>query len=269
MSTGITPSTWDQTAFEALMNAEAKDRRAGRATFQPDAPLNKYLTTGVDNYLASNGSNQLTLGQPLTPITVRASVSVGTSAQDHLGLREFGARRMGDAFSHIEDAIVLLGSEAKVPRNLGPVTFTVDESELKQQIGLFATNQPQVGGNVIASAVAALNNLRSRGHHGPFVVIVSTDLNEEAWTPTAPGIVNAPIYAVLPELRSQSDGWIWSDVVGSRQGVAISLGGESFDFIVSYDPHVESAIVTNGFVIEAALQFRLRINDTKAIEPLQ
>ena len=63
----------------------------------------------MDNYVTSDKSNQLTLGQALTPITVRASVSISTSAQDHLGLREFAARRMGDAFRNIEDAIVLLG----------------------------------------------------------------------------------------------------------------------------------------------------------------
>jgi hypothetical protein len=271
MSTGITPSTWDQTAFEALMNAEAKDRRAGRKAFQPDAPQNKYLTTGVDNYATTPKTNLLTLGQPLTPITVRASVSIALSAQDHPGLRGFAARQVGDAFSHVEDEIVLKGSRATVPKNLGPVTLTVDQSELGNQQGLFNPNQGKVpkGTTAIDSAVNALNTLRGRGHHGPFVVIVGTELNEEVWKPIAPGILNGPIYAILPELRgSQTDGWIWSDAVDKRQGVAISLGGETFDFIVSYDPHVESALVTNTFNIEAALQFRLRINDSNAIEPL-
>ena len=149
-----------------------------------------------------------------------------------------------------------------------------DPAALRQQLGLFsapplaAAPKKVAKGKVITSVVAALNNLRGRGHHGPFVVIVATDLNEEAWTPTAPGLVQAPIYAVLPELRSPEDGWIWSDVVPSREGVALSLGGETFDFIVSYDPHIESALVTNTFDIEAALQFRLRINDPTAIESL-
>ena len=269
MSTGIAPSTWDQTAFEALMNAEAKDRRAGRKAFQPDAPENKYLKS-VDNYVTTPRTNVLTVGSGLQPMTVRASVSVSVDAQDDSGLRAFAARQVGDAFCYAEDAIVLLGKNAAVPATRGAVTLTIDKAALAEQKDvLFKPKHPKVAkGKVIDSVVKALNNLRGNGHHGPFVVIVAPDLNEEAWTPTAPGLVQAPIFAVLPELRSPDDGWIWSDVVGSREGVAISLGGESFDFIISYDPHVESALVTNTFDIEAALQFRLRINDPTAIEPL-
>ena len=99
MSNGTAPLTWDQTGFEALINAEAKDGRASRKIFQPDAPQNKYITTGVDNYTTTAKTNLLTLGQPLAPITVRASVSVALSAQDHSGLRGFAARQIGDAFS--------------------------------------------------------------------------------------------------------------------------------------------------------------------------
>jgi hypothetical protein len=273
MSSGTAPSTWDQQAFEALMNAEAKDRRASRKIFAPDPPQQKYITTGVDNYLTPG--TLLTLGQSLTPVTVRGSVSVSLNAQDHAGLRAFGARQLGDAFSNVEDKIVLLGPNAFGPPPVGPfnvgkVTVNVDPNELGQQQGLFQPGQPAVAaGNAITSAIAALNRLRGKGHHGPFVVVVGTGLNEEVGTPVAPGILLGPVNAVLPELRSITDGWIWSDVVGQRQGVAISLGGETFDFITSYDPHVESAIVTNSFDIEAALQFRLRINDPSAIEPLQ
>jgi hypothetical protein len=174
-----------------------------------------------------------------------------------------------ETIPNAEDQIVLLDADATVPGSMGPVGLTVDPAELSQQTGLFKRDQAKVArGKAIDSAIKALNNLRSRGHYGPFVVIVATDLNEEAWTPTAAGIIQAPIYGVLPELRSPEDGWIWSDVVPSRQGVVISLGGQTFDFIVSYDPHVESAIVTDSFHIEAALQFRLRINDVAAIEAL-
>jgi hypothetical protein len=274
MSTGTAPSTWDQMTFDSMMNMEAKDRRAGRKAFLPDAPGKQYVKS-VDNYVITSAPNVLSVGSGLQPMMVRASVSVSVDAQDDPGLRAFAARQLGDAFCYAEDAIVLLGKNAPALISRGAVTLTIDPAVQRQQIGLFNLNpkKPQgkvAKGTIIASVVKALNRLRAKGHHGPFVVIVDTELNEEAWTQTQQGLLMAPINAVLPELRSPEDGWIWSDVIGSREGVAISLGGESFDFIVSYDPHVESAIVTTQtFDIGAALQFRLRINDLSAIEELQ
>ena len=112
------------------------------------------------------------------------------------------------------------------------------------------------GRDVFDSIREALEELQRNRQHGPHCVVVSPDLHREAIT----------LDPILPQLREH--GFRFSEAAPRRTGVAFSLGGGALDMAIPWDSHVECRKVEGDATFVVVQQFRLRINDTRAVVPL-
>jgi uncharacterized linocin/CFP29 family protein len=175
------------------------------------------------------------------------------------------ALRPASDLAFAEDAILLHGSRAAP--TLKDLHIEDENGTLGEQDGLFenkATALP-AGRDVFESIREALEALQKNKQHGPYCVVVSPDLHREAITPVGTG-TTPRINPILPQLREH--GFRISEAATPRTGVAFSLGGAALDMAVLWDSHVECRKVEGDATFVVVQQFRLRINDRRAVVAL-
>jgi len=201
----------------------------------------------------------------LAPIKISSSfVLAQQQFSDELLATRLALRPASD-LAFAEDAILLHGSKAR--RTLSDLDIKDENSTLGEQEGLFlngATRLPD-GKDVVESIRQALEALQQNKQHGPYCVVVSPDLHREAITPVETG-TTPRIDPILPQLREH--GFRFSEAAPPRTGVAFSLGGGALDMPIPWDAHVECRKVEGDATFVVVQQFRLRINDPRAVVPL-
>lgn len=218
----------------------------------------------VQSYQVKAGPPPFTI-QPtnkLAPIKISSSFALSQQQFSDETLAARLALRPASDLAFAEDDIILHGERA----TLGSVA---DENQtLNQQEGLFATAPAALGAGrkVFESIRDALATLQTQNQRGPYCVILSPELHGEAMTPLT-GELLPQIDPILPQLRE--GGLRWSGAATGRTGVAISLGGGAIDLAIPWDTHVECRKVDGDATFVVVQQFRLRINDRRAVEPLK
>ena len=175
------------------------------------------------------------------------------------------ALRPAADLAYAEDAILLHGSRAET--YLKGLNIRDENSTLGEQHGLFETApKPLPADKSITDSIReGLEKLQKQLQHGPYCVIVSPDLHRDAITPN--GTSTTPkIAPVLPELRES--GFRFSEAAPHRTGVIFSIGGGALDMYIPWDVHVECRKVEGSATFVMVEQFRLRINDPRALATL-
>ena len=258
-------ATWDDKWLDdmtARANAELTNRLVGRLALNPVSPKIGAYGSTIDSFDFDTG----TTGS-LKLITISAVFHID---QGSLGHKEFvlmAAAHAAYQLASAEDAIVLLGDLGDMPKSV--VTTPSNLKNEKDLRGLFDAAPSDIDGTVVDSILAGLAKLRAAGQHGPFTVILSPSLHQEASTPLSAAGGQMAIEPILPQLRD-SKLLPPSDVLPGRSGVILSLGGATVEQVITYDAHVEilpSEPNAKTFVVKE--QFRLRVNDPTAIATLE
>jgi hypothetical protein len=176
------------------------------------------------------------------------------------------ALRPASDLAFAEDAILLHGKRAV--QRLAGLNIVDENGTISEQEGLFDSKPTPIPANkdVFESIREALELLQKNQQHGPYCVIVSPDLHREAITPVGTG-TTPRINPILPQLREH--GFRFSEAADPRTGVAFSLGGGALDIAIPYDAHVECRKVEGDATFVVIEQLRLRVNDRRAVVPLQ
>jgi uncharacterized linocin/CFP29 family protein len=174
------------------------------------------------------------------------------------------ALRPASDLAFAEDAILLHGRRAAaVLKELG---VKDENSTLDEQEGLFqADPNPIDPKKIVESILEGIQKLRNDHQHGPYCIVVAPDLHKEAMTPL--GDSGTPrINPILPQLRE--NGFRFSEAAPNGTGVIFSLGGAAVDLPVLWDAHIECRTVEGDATFVVVEQFRLRINDPRAVVTL-
>jgi hypothetical protein len=202
----------------------------------------------------------------LAPVKISSAFRLAQQQFADEGLAGRLALRPASHLAFAEDAIILHGRRATITVAALPI---IDENTtLGEQDGLFYRPPPEIplGKPITDSILQGLETLQSARHYGPYCVIVSPDLHREAMTPLARS--STPCIApILPHLRE--DGFRFSDAATPRTGVIFSLGGAAVDLPIPWDAHVECRTVAGDATFVVVEQFRLRINDPRAVATLR
>jgi uncharacterized linocin/CFP29 family protein len=159
-----------------------------------------------------------------------------------------------------EDAVLLFGAQAATA--VGGFPATDESGTLANQAGLLSAVPPQpIGVEVDESILAGITTLRARGHFGPYCVVLSPDLYNDAYSPIE-GTAIALIEPISHQLRE--DGVAYSPSLPAKTGVVFSVGKAAIDFVVPWDLHVECRDIQGDATFVVIEQFRLRVNDRNA-----
>jgi uncharacterized linocin/CFP29 family protein len=217
----------------------------------------------VQNYRVDAGPPlKIKPSRTLAPIRISSEFALAQQqfADDVLATRL--ALRPASDLAFAEDAIILHGSRAVEP--LKKMNITDEDGTLAEQEGLFREAPKPIGKDksIMDSIREGLEQLQRNQQHGPYCVVVSPDLHREAISPI--GTSTTPrIAPILPELRES--GFRWSEAAPVRTGVIFSLGGSAVDMPIPWDTHVECRKVEGDATFVVVQQFRLRINDPRAV----
>jgi hypothetical protein len=175
----------------------------------------------------------------LAPIRLSVPFIVYPEQFDDLASIAGVAIRAGSDLAAAEDAILLYGANAPVVLAglVPPIPFsaTDDSGTLAGQRGLAVDPPPgPIARPVDDSIRAAITALRVNMHRGPFCVVLSPDLHEQANTPIG-GTAVTRITPILPQLQKVQ----FSPVLPPRTGVVFSVGGGAIDLVTPWDVHVE------------------------------
>lgn len=177
------------------------------------------------------------------------------------------ALRPASDLAFAEDVILLHGDRAdQVLRGFNLVIKDENET-LAEQKGLFQAAPAAIRAqkSIVDSVLEGIQALQANRQHGPYCVIVSPDLHKEAMTPI-PNSGTPRISPILPQLRD--GGFRLSEAAPQRTGVIFSLGGAAVDLPILWDAHVECRTVEGDATFVVVEQFRLRINDARAVHTL-
>jgi uncharacterized linocin/CFP29 family protein len=203
----------------------------------------------------------------LAPVKISSAFLLAQQQFTDEGLAGRLALRPASHLAFAEDAIILHGRRATITVAALPI---IDENTTlgEQGDGLFQGPPPQIPleKSIRESILQGLERLQGARHYGPYCVIVSPDLHREAMTPLD-GSSTPCIAPILPHLRE--DGFRFSDAATPRTGVIFSLGGAAVDLPIPWDAHVECRTVAGDATFVVVEQFRLRINDPRAVTSLR
>jgi len=234
------------------------------------------IVPGKSNYEDVVQSFQVT-GSPISikPSTKLAPVKISLDfllAQQQFADEVLAARlalRPASDLAFAEDTIILHGKRAAGIFAAMRLGIKDENITLGEQEGLFRGEQEpaQIRPNksIVDSVLEGIERLRTNQQHGPYCVVVSPDLHREAMTPKGNSGM-ALIAPILPQLRE--DGFRFSEAATERTGVIFSLGSAAVDLPIPWDAHVECRTVEGDATFVVVEQFRLRINDPRAVETL-
>jgi hypothetical protein len=231
------------------------------------------ITPGNSRYEDVVPSYRISPGPPLgirasvrlAPIKISCEFVIAQQQFDDELLASRLALRPASFLAYAEDTILLHGSRAAP--DLAAMNVKDENDTLAQQEGLLV-NPPVAlpAATLVTDSIrAALERLQRNQQHGPYCVVLSPDLHRDALTPF--GTSTTPkIAPLLPQFRDQ--GFRFSEALPDRTGVVFSLGGSALDLAILWDAHVECRKVEGDATFVVVEQFRLRINDPRAVEPL-
>ncbi|ESS73481.1 hypothetical protein MGMO_19c00010 [Methyloglobulus morosus KoM1] len=206
--------------------------------------------------------------QNLTPVILSCELRLG---EEHFGddgmALENSVKQAALNIAQAEDAVILLGSEAKEKLK----TLGVTHKNLESQSGIFPNNldvHVPKDQSVLDSIVQGMLKLENDGRSRKYAAVVSLNLLQQA----SRRRVNAPD-TELTEIRNLQDmmpnGFVQSRFLDGRKGLVMSLSGDSVQLAVPVDISVQLKKVEEEAFIRVYEHIRLVINITNAIVPLQ
>ena len=264
---------WGQGLAEKISKDPEFKTQVGRIRMHPPLiPIvpgkSRYESTVQSFRLAPGSSLRIQPSSTLAPVRISLPfVLVQQQFADEVLAARLPLRPASDV-AFAEDVILLHGSRAaEIFKGLKLEIFDEDNT-LDQQEGLFREAPAPIDAekSVVDSITEGLQELQDGSQHGPFCVILSPDLHREAVTPPGDSVVSR-ITPILPELREC--GVRLSEAAPRRTGVIFSLGGAAVDLSIPWDMHVECRKVEGDATFVVVEQFRLRINDPRAVATLK
>jgi uncharacterized linocin/CFP29 family protein len=125
-----------------------------------------------------------------------------------------------------------------------------------------AAQNPQLGNAIVETVSRAIGTLESRGHFGPFAVVLGQNLFTAVQTPNSSSLV-LPQDRILPFLSGGP--LLRSTLLPPDRGVIVGLGGNPLEIVVATDVSVNFLQVTTdpmfAFRIYEKLALRIRNQD--------
>ncbi len=233
------------------------------------------IVPGNATYESSVPSLKIDPGPPLSIPVAQPVAPVRISIEFLLKQEYFGddvtmsrlALRAASDLASAEDTIVLHGKYAAALLASKKIPVNDDNQTMNQQDGLFSQPPKALAANrtLVDAILDGLQQLQDDRQYGPYCVIVSPDLHREAMSP----IPNSGLTQVSPVLpRLAENGFQLSSAAPKRTGVLFSLGGAAMELVIPWDAHVECRKVEGDATFVVVQQFRLRINDPRALVTL-
>lgn len=124
------------------------------------------------------------------------------------------------------------------------------------------------GQDLVVAVSRAIGQLESRGHNGPFALVLNTRLFDVALTPV-PGSLVLPADRIKPLLDGPLLRSSTMDMGPNHQGVVVSLGTDSIDCVVGSEIAVRflqvTAVPSPRHVYRVSQRFTLRIKHDDAV----
>jgi hypothetical protein len=180
--------------------------------------------------------------------------------------------RAGDIIGRLEDVIVFNGQPDtdRAPENTRglPPVYTVRGGHTNFGLLGRGDSERQVelandSADLVRAVVASIQDLESRGHYGPFALVLGRTLYEAANSPMN-GLPLIPIDRIMPFLEGGP--LRRSSVVPDDQGLVIALAGAPIDLVVASDVHVSFVQLTlePRYVLRVSERFVLRMKQPGA-----
>ena len=222
---------------------------------------------------------------PLATLDVKVWLRGAQMADPNLTSALQMFRRAANIVARLEDAVVFQGqagvdqgpSDANATKGLPNIWGITGGSKcdgLLQAAGLkqVANAKPLNGSGdevrfLVHEVSARIGDLESKGHLGPFAVVLGETLFSDAQNPS--GSLVLPSDRIIPFLGGGP--LLRSSTLPEDEGVVVALGGAPIDLVVATDLSVSFLQVTTDpyFVFRVYEKIVLRIKEEGAIELLQ
>lgn len=272
MANGDNQFNWD--SYKENVNNLAIDVAKAHRTMRPLFKL--YGQGGLTTNIVRNRINREDLknnlisiptdkSQNLTPALLTCDIKI---ERERFGNMDSINRAVKEAAYHIavaEDKVILLGGLLKGKEgSLAPVQV----KHLEAQEGLLSKPPPKLKTeqSVADSIRHGFQTLIKNGRKGNFVAVVS----EELYTQATKGRENATDteYSEFNKVIIQEGGFHYSEALGERSGVMMSLSGESIMIAVPMDISVQLLKVEGDAFLQVVEQICLVIDVEGAVVPL-
>jgi uncharacterized linocin/CFP29 family protein len=124
------------------------------------------------------------------------------------------------------------------------------------------------GDELVQAVITAITHLESKGHFGPFSVVLSQELFATAQHPTRARPQVLPQDQILPFLNGGAV--LRCSAIAPRQGIVVALGGEPVELVVATDMSVQFLQVTTtpSYVFRVYEKLGLRVKGKNAVARL-
>jgi uncharacterized linocin/CFP29 family protein len=203
----------------------------------------------------------------LTPQQVSGEQLVGAAATL--------ATRAANLLSQAEDLLIFQGDEVtkseffkRIRYRSGPVGAGLLKSAPRVVEVKYADAEAKKYGEKTFEGVArAYSLLQSLGHHGPYALVVHSDIYADTHAPL-PTTLIMPADRIRPLVTS---GYYGTGTLPEKTGVLVSLGGNAMDVVVGVDPITafQQTDSDGAYRFRVLERFALRIKDPSAIVRLE
>jgi uncharacterized linocin/CFP29 family protein len=209
---------------------------------------------------------------PLATLHVKVWLRGAQTADPNLTSALQMFRRAGNVLARLEDAIVFRGQQATdqgPPASAMPginQIWGVSGGSATRGLLPPSTVLP-IGSNLVQQVTDRIGRLESKGHLGPFAVVLGEALFSDAQNPSSSLVL--PSDRIIPFLGGGP--LLRSSTLPTNLGVVVALGGSPIDLVVATDLSVSFLQVTTEplFVFRVYEKIVLRIKEAGAIERLE
>jgi len=292
---------WTSQQWADLRAAALDSARSARvaSTFLPlVGPLPPDQTTVPSNWMKTErlrpgqlgeAENRLEIraGKTLYPVTTSCNVYLrGAEVADpELSAAKTMVRRAAEVLGRLEDAIVFHGvpdvdnDEDKVPRSNGtpvvqPLIYRITggrdltgllevADKFAQDMSVLVKPDKRDESSIVEAIVSAIQKLETKGHFGPFAVVLGHDLFSRATTPTGSLVMPTDRLAEFLDGRRV----MRSGTLPRKDGLVIALGAQPIELVLASDTDISFLQVTiePRYVLRVFERFVLRIKELDAV----
>jgi uncharacterized linocin/CFP29 family protein len=179
-----------------------------------------------------------------------------TESEAQLGTAVTLATRAANLLAQAEDLLIFQGDAALAAAVFKTVQVRGSGGPGLLAAAAYALGVPAVdlphrryGENVFAAVVSAIAYLETKGHYGPYALVLQSTVYADTLVPI-PGTLLMPADQIKPLLER---GFLAAGAMAPSTGLLVSLGGASIDLVVGVDP------VTAFVQIDADGMYRFRV----------
>jgi uncharacterized linocin/CFP29 family protein len=291
---------WSQDPFKSVnvsVDAEAKRTAVGAKFLPPYGPVSSSAPVQADIITIDNTNKTLSINQAVTTpiVDIRAQFTLTQMQydEDKLTAALTLATRAANLLAQAQDLVFFLGGDAQKadffknnPVFLGKVGNVFPNN----LIGLLIPDPPNkitvspketIGsdgvkyGEHTSSAVGqAYSLLQSKGHNGPYVLVLHSDMYADTIEPLEDTLIMPADRIKFFVTETDASGkdivrFYGSGALSPLTGLFMSLGGDSMDLVVANSPSTRFSQRTSGsdggLLFEVYESFTLRLKDPTAV----